>query len=71
MGKDSKSAEAHKLETFAAFKKGDVVKVVVSGNPESVDQWVLKDSSGRVIKGILMFAPDNFLSVGNTPLVHG
>ncbi len=56
----SANAAAHLLATFAAFKKWNIVKAVVSGNPESVENWVAKDSSNRVIKGILMFSPDDY-----------
>lgn len=54
--KGSKNAEEHRAATFAVLKKWNVVKAMVSGNPESVENWVAKDSSHRVIKGILMFA---------------
>ena len=53
-------AAAHRLATFVAFKKWNIVKAVVSGNPESVENWVAKDSSNRVIRGILMFSPDDY-----------
>jgi hypothetical protein len=58
--KGSANAEAHRLATFAAFKKWNIVKAVVSGNPESVENWEAKDSSKRVIRGILMFSPDDY-----------
>jgi len=58
--KGSANAAAHRLETFAAFKKWNIVKAVVSGNPESVEDWVAKDSSNLVIRGILMFSPDDY-----------
>lgn len=54
--KGSRDAETHRIETFAAFKKFNIVKAVVSGNPESVENWSAMDSSNRIIKGILMFA---------------
>jgi len=58
--KGSANAEAHRLETFAAFKKWNIVKAMVSGNPESVENWVAKDSDHRVIRGILIFSPDDY-----------
>ncbi len=58
--KGSKDAEIHRIETFAAFKKFNIVKAVVSGNPESVDNWAAKDKDGIVIRGILMFAPNDW-----------
>ncbi|HVE61016.1 MAG TPA: amidohydrolase family protein [Chitinophagaceae bacterium] len=58
--KGSANAEAHRTATFAAFKKYNIVKAVVSGNPESVEQWVAKDSNGIVIKGLLMFTPTDY-----------
>jgi hypothetical protein len=58
--KGSSNAEAHRIETFAAFKKWNIVKAMVSGNPESVEEWAAKDSSHRVIRGILIFSPDDY-----------
>jgi len=58
--KGSSNAEAHRVETFAAFKKWNIVKAVVSGNPESVENWVAKDIDHRVIRGILIFSPDDY-----------
>ena len=55
--KGSKNAEIHRKETFAAFKKLNITKAMVSGNPQSVEDWVAKDSNHRIIGGILMFAP--------------
>jgi hypothetical protein len=54
------NAEVHRLETFAAFKKWNIVKAVVSFNPESVENWVAKDSSHRIIRGILLFYPGDY-----------
>ena len=56
----AKNAEIHRQETVAIFKKWNIVKAVVSGNPESVAQWAEKDSDNRVIRGILMFSPDDY-----------
>ncbi|MEJ7741775.1 MAG: hypothetical protein WKF73_04005 [Nocardioidaceae bacterium] len=58
--KGASNAEAHRAATFAAFKKWNVVKAMVSGNPESVENWVAKDSNHIVIKGILMFTPTDY-----------
>jgi len=58
--KGSKDAETHRIATFAAFKKWNIVKAVVSGNPESVENWVAKDSSHRIIRGILIFASTDY-----------
>jgi len=58
--KGSKNAETHRRETVAAFKKFNIVKAMVSGNPQSVENWVAKDSSQRIIRGILMFAPTDY-----------
>jgi len=52
--KGSSNATAHKVASFAAFKKLNVVKAMVSGNPESVENWAAKDSNRIVIRGILM-----------------
>ena len=58
--KASSNEEAHRAETFAAFKKFNIVKAMVSGRPESVEDWVAKDSSHRIIRGILIFSPDDY-----------
>src|SRR5678815_6114297 len=58
--KGSSNAESHRIATFAAFKKFNIVKAVVSGNPESVDNWMAKDSAHIVIRGILMFTPTDY-----------
>ena len=58
--KGSSNAETHRLETFAAFKKWNVVKAVVSGNPESVENWAANDSNHRIIRGIFIFSPDDY-----------
>lgn len=58
--KGSRDAETHRIATFAAFKQFNIVKSVVSGNPESVENWVAKDSSHRIIRGILMFASTDY-----------
>ena len=56
----SSSAEEHRLATSAEFEKWNIVKAVVSGIPESVEEWSSKDKSQRVIKGILIFHPDDY-----------
>ena len=58
--KASTDAETHRKATFAAFKKFNIVKAMVSGNPESVAAWAEKDSNHIVIKGILIFAPNDY-----------
>lgn len=58
--KGSQNAEAHRLETFAEFKRFNIVKAMVSGDPESVDNGVAKDSNNRVIKGILIYTPSDY-----------
>lgn len=58
--KGSTNAEAHRKETLAAFRKFNIVKAVVSGSPESVENWAMKDSNHIVIRGILMFAPKDY-----------
>ncbi len=58
--KGSDNARSHMVETFAAFRKYNIVKAAVSGHPESVDNWVAYDSNNRVIRGILIFNPDDY-----------
>jgi hypothetical protein len=56
----SSSAEELRLATYKEFEKWNIIKAVVSGNPESVEEWATKDSSQRVIRGILIFHPDDY-----------
>src|SRR4051812_9523728 len=58
--KGSANAESHRTATFAAFKKWNVVKAMVSGNPGSVENWFSKDTNHIVIKGILMYTPNDY-----------
>lgn len=58
--KGSRNATIHRQETFAAFKQYNIVKAVVSGNPQSVEEWSAHDSSNRIIRGILIFSPDDY-----------
>jgi len=58
--KGSADAASHQQATLAAYKKLNVVKAVVSGNPESVENWALKDSNHIVIRGLLMYKPDDY-----------
>lgn len=58
--KGAGNAEVHRVETFAAFKKWNVVKAVVSGHPGSVANWSAKDTDDIVIRGILMYSPEDY-----------
>jgi predicted TIM-barrel fold metal-dependent hydrolase len=58
--KGSANAEVHRKSTFTQIRKWNIIKAVVSGNPESVETWAATDSNNIVIKGILMFAPDDY-----------
>ena len=58
--KGSANADLHRVETFAAFKKWNIVKAVVSGHPQSVEEWAAKDNNNTVIRGILIFSPDDY-----------
>lgn len=58
--KGASNASDHRIASFAAFKKMNVVKAMVSGNPQSVEDWVAKDSNHIVIKGILMYTPTDY-----------
>lgn len=57
--KGSDNAELHRMETFEAFERFNIVKAMVSGNPESVKHWKDMDKNNRVIRGILSFLPDD------------
>lgn len=51
---------AHFNATYAAFKKYHIEKAVVSGNLQSVENWVAKDSDHRIIRGFAIDAPTDF-----------
>lgn len=57
--KGSANSKAHLTETFAAMERLNIVKAMVSGNPESVRIWKENDRENRVIRGILSFLPDD------------
>jgi len=58
--KGSKNAQEHRLQTFAAFKKYNIVKAMVSGNPQSVETWAQTDTNRVVIRGIFMTSPNDY-----------
>jgi predicted TIM-barrel fold metal-dependent hydrolase len=58
--KGSADVVSHRTATFAALKKWNIVKAMVSGNPESVEEWAASDKSGSVIRGIFMVTPDHY-----------
>jgi predicted TIM-barrel fold metal-dependent hydrolase len=58
--KGASNARDHRIASFAAFKKMNVVKCMVSGNPQSVEDWLANDSNHTVIKGILMYTPTDY-----------
>ncbi len=58
--KGSANAAAHLQETFAAFKKFNIVKAVVSGSLESLNEWLRHDSNHRIIRGIAMDTPTDY-----------
>jgi predicted TIM-barrel fold metal-dependent hydrolase len=53
------SAEAHRVATFDAFKKLKIVKAVISGRPESVETWASKGDNRNIIRGVLMYSPND------------
>ncbi|MBC2839720.1 amidohydrolase family protein [Robiginitalea sp. SC105] len=56
------SASAGELReaTFREFEKWNITTAVVSGSPESVQEWVSKDKNQKIIRGILIFHPDDY-----------
>jgi predicted TIM-barrel fold metal-dependent hydrolase len=58
--KGAKNAEEHRMACFEAFDKLNIVKAAVSGNPESVADWAAKDSKGKIMKGLLVYNPDDY-----------
>lgn len=58
--KGSENADEHRNASIVAFNKLNIVKAAVSGNPESVETWAANDSNGLVIRGILIFHPDDY-----------
>lgn len=58
--KGAPNTEVHRKETFSSFEKYNIKKAMVSGNPESVEKWAKMDKDNIVIKGILMYSPDDY-----------
>jgi predicted TIM-barrel fold metal-dependent hydrolase len=56
----SANADTHFKETYAALRKYNIVKAVVSGSPVSVDDWVARDTDHRIIRGIAMDFPTDY-----------
>ena len=51
---------AHFNATYAAFRKYHIDKAVVSGNLQSVENWVAKDADHRIIRGFAIDAPTDY-----------
>lgn len=58
--KGASDAYTHMTACFTAFKKLNIVKAMVSGNPESVEQWTKEDKDHKIIRGILLFHPTDY-----------
>ena len=56
----SSSAEELRIETYKELEKWNIVKAVVSGSPESVEEWASKDPSQKIIRGLLILHPDDY-----------
>lgn len=56
----SKTADAHFKETYAALRKAGARKVVISGSPSAVENWMRKDSAHLFIPAIAIDAPDEY-----------
>lgn len=57
--KGSANFISHFTETYAAFKKYNILKAVVSGSLESVETWKSKDTGNRIIRGIEIAYPSD------------
>lgn len=57
--KGVQNLEIHFQETYAAMRKYNIVKGVVSGSLGTVDYWKANDTDDRVIQGLHFFHPDN------------
>lgn len=51
--------ETHFKESYAAMKKYNVVKAVVSGALGTVEYWMSNDTENRLIQGLHFFHPDD------------
>ena len=58
--KGSTNAEVHRQQSFSSFEKFNIRKAMVSGNPESVEKWATMDKDQIIIRGILMYSPDDY-----------
>ncbi len=55
--KGAVNATEHFAETFQAMVQFNIIKAVVSGSLESVEEWKAKDSGNRIIRGIMINDP--------------
>lgn len=56
--KGPQTQRAHFEETYERLRKFNIVKAVVSGPLDSVDQWKAWDHDNRIIRGLWMMAPN-------------
>jgi hypothetical protein len=56
--KGEQDLETHFQETYAAMKKYNIVKAVVSGMPGTVEYWMSNDTDNRLIQGLHFMHPD-------------
>lgn len=57
--KSVQDLETHFKETYAALKKYNIVKGVVSGALGTVEYWMSNDTDDRLIQGLHFFHPDD------------
>ncbi len=53
-------ATTHFNATYAALKKAGAVKVVISGSPAAVEEWMAKDDAKIFIPGLMIDGPNDF-----------
>jgi predicted TIM-barrel fold metal-dependent hydrolase len=58
--KGAANAKVHRTQTFTSIKKLNISRAVVSGSPQSVDEWVTHDTARLIIRGILMYSPADY-----------
>jgi predicted TIM-barrel fold metal-dependent hydrolase len=55
------NADEHFKQTYEEMHKNNVVKAVISGSLNSVEEWVSKDKDSRFIRGYVVDAPEDLV----------
>ena len=57
------NADAHLKQTYELMKKYNIVKGVICGSSNAVENWISEDPDKRFIRGLLVFSPEELDTV--------